>query len=106
MHVSGSKSRADSVFNNTIIVQRNRAIATLANGHDIFYLDMNPDFCDEDGNVYENITGDGVHLKASAYEKWHSFLLTHGIVRSEDDYLGTGPVMEGVRIPGVTEPEP
>ena len=106
MHVSGSKSRSDSVFNNTIIVQRNRAIATLANGHDIFYLDMNPDFCDEDGNVYENITGDGVHLKASAYEKWHSFLLTHGIVRSEDDYLGTGPVMEGVRIPGVTEPEP
>ena len=104
MHVSGSKSRSDPVFNNTIIVQRNRAIATLANGHDIFYLDMNPDFCDEDGNVLENITGDGVHLKASAYEKWHSFLLTHGIVRSADDYLGTGPVMEGVKIPGVTEP--
>ena len=104
MHVSGSKSRSDRVFNNTLIVQRNRAISTLANGHDIFYIDMNPEFCDSDGNVYEELTGDGIHLKASAYDKWHTFLLTHGIVRNADDYLGTGPIMEGVSIPGVTEP--
>ena len=80
------------------------AVSTLANGHDIFYIDMNPAFCDEEGNVFSNLTGDGIHLKASAYATWHEFLLTHGIVRTLDDYLGTGPIMEGVKIPGVTEP--
>ena len=54
--------------------------------------------------MFSNLTGDGIHLKASAYATWHEFLLTHGIVRTLDDYLGTGPIMEGVKIPGVTEP--
>ena len=104
MHVSESKSRSDKVFNNRVVVQRNQAIATLANGHDIFYLDMNPDVCDENGNLLPELTSDGIHLKASGYEKWHEFLLHHAIYRDPDDYLGTGPIEEGVKIPGVTVP--
>ena len=50
------------------------------------------------------LTSDGIHLKASGYEKWHEFLLHHAIYRSPDDYLGTGPIDEGVKIPGVTVP--
>ncbi len=104
MHVSESRSKSDKVFNNRIVVQRNKAIATLANGHDIFYLDMNPDVCDENGNLLPELTSDGIHLKASGYEKWHEFLLHHAIYRDPDDYLGTGPIEEGVKIPGVTVP--
>ncbi len=104
MHVSESKSKSDKVFNNTVVVQRNKAIATLANGHDIFYIDMNPDVCDENGNLLPELTSDGIHLKASGYEKWHEFLLHHAIYRSPDDFLGTGPIDEGVKIPGVTVP--
>lgn len=80
MHVSKDKSSSDPVYNNTAIVQRNQAIATLANGRNIFYIDMNTDLCDEDGNLKKELTGDGIHLKASACELWHKFLCKNAIV--------------------------
>lgn len=80
MHVSKDKSSSDPVYNNTAIVQRNQAIATLANGRNIFYIDMNADLCDEDGNLKKELTGDGIHLKASACELWHKFLCKNAIV--------------------------
>ena len=58
----------------------NQAIATLANGRNIFYIDMNTDLCDEDGNLKKELTGDGIHLKASACELWHKFLCKNAIV--------------------------
>ena len=80
MHVSKSMSKKDHVFNNTAIVQRNQAIATLANGRNIFYIDMNGDLCDKDGNLKDELTGDGIHLKASACALWYQFLKSHAIV--------------------------
>ena len=80
MHVSKDMSSTDPVYNNTAIVQRNQAIATLANGRNIFYIDMNADLCDEDGNLKKELTGDGIHLKASACELWHKFLRGNAIV--------------------------
>lgn len=80
MHVSKAKSSSDPVFNNTAIVQRNKAIATLANGRNIFYIDMNGDLCDKNGDLRDELTGDGIHLKASACSLWHTFLLEHAIV--------------------------
>ncbi len=92
MHVSKSRSSSDPVFNNTSIVERNTAISTLANGHDIFYIDMNPSVCDENGDLLSDLTGDGIHLKASAYAKWHEFLLQNAIVRSDElDNIGSYP---------------
>lgn len=81
MHVSKAFSSSDPVTNNVNLVERNAAIATLANGRDIFYLDMNPAVCDENGDLREELTGDGVHLKASAYEKWADFLRQNAIVK-------------------------
>lgn len=83
MHVSYDKSSTDSCRNNTVIVQRNMAISTLANGRDIFYIDMNPYVCDEDGDLYEDMSGDGIHLKASAYEYWDRSLMENAIVTGE-----------------------
>ncbi len=80
MHVSEYKSKKDPVFNNTAIVQRNQAIATLANGRNIFYIDMNGDLCDKNGNLKEDLTGDGIHLKASACSLWYKFLKKNAIV--------------------------
>ena len=70
MHVSEKKSSTDSCRNNTVICQRNYAISTLANGRDIFYIDMNPYVCNANGDLIEDLSGDGIHLKASAYERW------------------------------------
>ena len=83
MHVSEDMSRTDPVYNNTAIVQRNQAIATLANGRNIFYIDMNSVLCDEDGNLKKELTGDGIHLKASACGLWHTFLRKNAIVLPE-----------------------
>ena len=102
MHVTESKAKSDGAFNNVNIVQRNTAIATLANGHDIFYIDMNSAVCDENGNLRTELTADGVHLKGSAYSLWHDFLLHNAIVRNTEDYLGTGPKEGGVDLTALT----
>ena len=80
MHVSYEKSSSDSCRNNTVISQRNGAISTLANGRDIFYIDINPYVCDESGDLLPDMSGDGIHLKASAYEKWDRFLMENAAV--------------------------
>ena len=80
MHVSKKMSSSDPVYNNKAIVQRNKAISTLANGRSIFYIDMNADLCDENGDLKQDLTGDGIHLKASACELWHKFLRKNAIV--------------------------
>ena len=73
-------SSTDPVYNNKAIVQRNKAISTLANGRSIFYIDMNADLCDENGDLKQELTGDGIHLKASACELWHKFLRKNAVV--------------------------
>ena len=80
MHVSKKMSSSDPVYNNKAIVQRNKAISTLANGRSIFYIDMNADLCDENGDLKQELTGDGIHLKASACELWHKFLRKNAVV--------------------------
>lgn len=80
MHVSKAKSSSDSCRNNTVISQRNYAISTLANGRDIFYIDMNPYVCDANGDLLSDLSGDGIHLKASAYERWDRSLMENAAV--------------------------
>ena len=80
MHVSKNMSSTDPVYNNKAIVQRNKAIATLANGRNIFYIDMNGALCDENGDLKADLTGDGIHLKASACALWHDFLRKNAVV--------------------------
>ncbi|MCR5403041.1 MAG: hypothetical protein K6E91_04375 [Butyrivibrio sp.] len=81
MHVTGAKSAGEKYFNNERINSRNAAISTLADQKYVFYMDMNPVVDDENGNLQADISFDGVHLKASAYQKWYEFLLQHAIVR-------------------------
>ena len=81
MHVTADKSDNDKLFNNPNINERNEALSQLANDEDIFYIDMNESVDDEDGNLIKELSFDGVHLKASAYERWHQYLLQHAIVK-------------------------
>ncbi len=88
MHVTKHKSETDRIFANSKIDAMNAAAAELADGETIFYLDMNEPVDDEEGNLRKDLTGDGVHLKGSAYEPWHQYLLTHAIVRPGIDITG------------------
>ena len=81
MRVAGQKNASDPVFNNTNVNIRNVEIATLANGKDIFYIDVNEAVCDENGNLHADWTFDQIHLKAKYYQIWEDFLMEHGIVK-------------------------
>jgi lysophospholipase L1-like esterase len=77
LHISREKNNPDTEFNNININDKNAAAAELANGRDVFYLDCNPLFTDEDGFLKEDLTFDGVHLYAQCYDTWKQFLLEH-----------------------------
>lgn len=81
MRVAGDKNASDPIFNNTNINIRNVMIETLANGRDIFYIDVNEAVCDENGNLYADWTFDQIHLKAKYYQVWKDYLLQHGIMK-------------------------
>ncbi len=79
LHVSREKNNMETEFNNININDKNAASASLANGTDVFYLDVNPVFTDEEGYLKSELTFDGVHLYAKHYDAWREFLLEHAV---------------------------
>ena len=79
LHVSREKNNPETEFNNININDKNAASASLANGTDIFYLDANPLFTDEEGYLNAELSFDGVHLYAKHYDAWREFLLEHAV---------------------------
>ncbi len=79
LHVSEAKNNPETEFNNININDKNAAAASLANGTDIFYLDANPLFTDENGFLNAELTFDGVHLYAQHYDVWREFLMEHAV---------------------------
>lgn len=88
LHVSREKNNLETEFNNININAKNAAIATLADGVDVFYLDSNPMFTDEEGMLKDDLTFDGVHLYANNYAQWKDFLMEHGVVRKNNGSNG------------------
>lgn len=71
MHVSSGKEAANPVFNNAEVNARNEGLKTFANGTDIFYIDINYLIDDANGALSADLTFDGVHLTAGAYDLWY-----------------------------------
>lgn len=94
LHVSKEKNNAETEFNNININDKNAASAKLANGTDIFYLDVNPLFTDEEGFLNAELTFDGVHLYAQHYDVWRQFLMEHA-VEPEGQETAAGADMAG-----------
>ncbi len=83
MHVSKAKNESDAIFNNSNIIARNHAIATLADNTQIFYIDGNEVICDEEGNLIEEYTFDNIHLLGVYNDLYKQYLLSHGVMPSE-----------------------
>ena len=79
-HTTQKKSDS-SYFKNEVINERNAAIAQLADGKTIFYLDLNPLFDDENGALCADYSGDGVHVRAPYYVQWRDHLYQFGVVK-------------------------
>lgn len=85
LHVSREKNNLETEFNNININDKNAASASLTNGTDVFYLDANPLFTDEEGFLNSELTFDGVHLYARYYDAWREFLLEHAVERGSGE---------------------
>lgn len=71
MHVSSAKAASQPVFNNPEIDARNEGLRTLTNDTDIIYMDINYLLDDANGALNAELTFDGVHLTAGAYDLWY-----------------------------------
>ena len=79
--VSKVKATGDEIFNNININDKNVSIAQLADGKDIFYLDVSGKLTDKDGYLKEDYTFDEVHMYAQHYKLWTDYLMKHAVVR-------------------------
>lgn len=72
LHVSVS-AQTDYITNEAINYLNSR-IASLADNKKVFYIDINPVYDDESGNLTEAYTSDGVHPLAAYYKQWCEWL--------------------------------
>lgn len=74
LHVTQAKSDSDKLYTNDNIDRLNEALAGLADDRVVFYMDVNPTFDDETGNLGADLTWDGVHLLSKHYALWADWL--------------------------------
>ena len=48
----------------------------MADGESIFYIDVNPDFADEEGFLPSYMSSDGCHLYIRYYQQWEQWIRT------------------------------
>lgn len=87
LHVSGKKSASSDIYNNTRLNQLNEGIRALADGSSIFFLDVNPVFDDEAGNLAGQYTADDAHVLGKYYDDWSGWIMeeTAGIMQELGD---------------------
>ncbi len=83
LSVSKEKSAATWYLTADRIHELNGRLADFADGERVFYLDVNDLFCDEDGFLKEEVSGDGVHPYAKEYASWSSWLCENAYVEEE-----------------------
>lgn len=79
--VTTERSEQGDYINNEGIEARNEALSRLADNERIFYLDVNPEICDDTGGMEASYTFDGVHLKAQYIDIWKTYLKEHAVIR-------------------------
>lgn len=80
MHVTTKYSDENDVFNNDNINRRNALVASLTDGIQSFYLDMNEVIDDSEGGLISTYSWDGIHIKAEYYSLWVDFLKEHSVL--------------------------
>lgn len=79
--VSKEKADNDGIFNNININDKNVAISQLADGKNMFYLNVSENLTDKNGYLKEDYTFDEVHMYAQYYQLWTDYLMEHAVVR-------------------------
>ncbi len=75
LHVSEKKSSSSDIYNNGKINQLNEAIRNIADESGMYYLDINPMFDDESGNLDRQYTSDDSHVLGKYYDGWTTWIM-------------------------------
>ncbi len=75
--VTRNKASATSYLVPENVAAVNAQIQALADGTNVFFLDFQSIFTDEEGYLLEDYTGDGVHLYGKYYAMWAQWLCEH-----------------------------
>ena len=81
MHITKEKYDESDYFTNSKIDRYNEAISKLADNRQIFYLDVNPLYDDEQGCLSKEFTADHAHIKGKHYTEWVEFILQNAVRR-------------------------
>lgn len=74
LHVTNAKA-SGSYINNKTLNKINEGISAFAEKDNVFYLDVNELFDDNNGGLAPSKTGDGVHLYAKFYVEWGKWIV-------------------------------
>lgn len=80
LHVSAERSHSDRIYNNANLDAFNERISKLADGISIFYLDVNPLFDDDNGNLADKYTVDDTHVLGKYYRTWSNWITDNAAV--------------------------
>lgn len=72
--VTKEKSDSDKIYNNNRIAEYNTLIKEMADRKNLKFIDLVPLLTDEDGNLPENASPDGIHLNKEYCLKWFEYL--------------------------------
>lgn len=81
MHVTKKQSEQDAIYNNDNINKINNTIAGLEDQKQLFYIDVNELFDDENGNLDERYTIDAFHVLGKYYTQWADWLCTKAVIK-------------------------
>ena len=68
---------ANRVFKRDLVLSFNEMLLDIAREQEVWYLDVYPVLCGEDGFLPSDVTNDGVHFNGAHYEYWFDYLKTH-----------------------------
>lgn len=74
LHVSKSVDDKNSYTNNASLNRLNEELSRFENKKTIYFIDANPLFDDENGNLDSDKTDDGAHLYARLYPEWGEWI--------------------------------
>ncbi len=77
LHVTDEKGKQSDIYNNTNINYMNQGLKELAEEKGYIYLDVNPLFDDQNGNLSKEYTVDHAHILGKYYTDWVNWILQH-----------------------------
>ncbi len=77
--VSANKSGSSDSFNNERIAIYNAELLSMCAEKQVYYVDLNTAYKNEEGVLPSESTSDGINLNTDCFNIWHDYLTTHTV---------------------------